>query len=88
MNKYFIMYLTMMGLVVSTAAQKYEVRVIEEKPIDPYANYIERMNQINRESEERRRRQTEEHFLNESLEIQRERLRLDEERMRYIKYGF
>lgn len=80
--------LTILGIGNYVQGQTYEVRVVEEKPIDPWANYQERMRQINEESAQRQRRQSEERFLNESLDIQRERLRLEEERLRYQKYGF
>ena len=88
MKKCIITTLVMFGLAAVSMGQTYEVRVVEEKPIDPYANYVERMRQINEESAKRRRMQTQENFMNESLDIQRERLRLEEERMRYIKYGY
>ena len=83
-----VLVLTTLWISTFALGQTYEVRIIEDKPIDPWANYQERMRQINEESAERQRRRTEERFLNESLNIQRERLRLEEERLRYIKYGY
>lgn len=83
-----VLVLTTLWISTFALGQTYEVRIIEDKPIDPWANYQERMRQINEESAERQRRRSEERFLNESLNIQRERLRLEEERLRYIKYGY
>ena len=73
---------------MSTIGQTYEVRVIDEKKTDPWANYTARIEKINEDAEQRRQRNAEQDYMNRSLYIQQERLQLERDRLRYDKYGY
>ena len=45
-----VLVLTTLWISTFALGETYEVRIIEDKPIDPWANYQERMRQINEES--------------------------------------